>query len=124
MKAAITEWQGRVAPVFDVAGTVLMIKTDIEELQDSVPLPTGNPRSKIAFLKEQGVGVLICGAITRRMREYAEELGIRINPFISGEIDEVWDAWRNGRLDEACYSMPGCRLCRRRNHTVRKQGGI
>ncbi|MDF7822913.1 NifB/NifX family molybdenum-iron cluster-binding protein [Pontiellaceae bacterium B12227] len=114
MKAAITEWQNRVAPVFDVAGTVLLIETDAEELQESISLPSGNPRNKIAFLKEQEVDVLICGAITRRMREYAEELGIRINPFVSGEIDEVWDAWRNGTLDQACYSMPGCRRCRRR----------
>ena len=114
MKAAITEWQGRVAPVFDVAGTVLMIETEAEALQKNLQLPPGNPRNKIAFLKEQGVDVLICGAITRRMREYAEEIGIRVNPFVSGEVRDVWEAWKSGKLDDACYSMPGCRRCRRR----------
>ncbi|MDF7798666.1 NifB/NifX family molybdenum-iron cluster-binding protein [Pontiellaceae bacterium B1224] len=114
MKVAITEWQGRVAPVFDVAGTVLIFETKSGEMLETAALPTLDPRSKLVFLTEQGIHVLICGAITRRMREYAEMLGIRINPFVSGEIEEVWSAWRDGTLDEACYSMPGCRHCRRR----------
>ena len=46
--------------------------------------------------------------------EHAEALGIRVSPFVSGEVQEVWEAWKNGHLDEACYSMPGCRRCRRR----------
>jgi len=113
MKAAITEWQGRIAPVFDVTGTVLIIEADGQK--KSVAMPTDCPQSKLAFLKEQQVGILICGAISRRVREYAEELGIRINPFVSGEVGEVWAAWKSGTLDDACYSMPGCRRCRRRN---------
>jgi predicted Fe-Mo cluster-binding NifX family protein len=114
MKVAITEWQGRVAPVFDVAGIVLMIETGTGTTEETITLPSGDPRNKINFLKERGIGVLICGAITRRMREYAEELGIRVNPFVSGEVGEVWEAWKSGTLDHACYSMPGCRRCRRR----------
>ena len=114
MKVAITEWQGRVAPVFDVAGTVLIIETKTGKTEETATLPAGNPGSKLVFLTEQGIDVLICGAITRRMREYAEELGIRISPFVSGEIAAVWAAWSTGTLDEACYSMPGCRHCRRR----------
>lgn len=78
-------------------------------------LPADYPESKLAFLKEQQVDVLICGAISRRVQKYAEELGIRVNPFVSGEVREVWEAWKSGQLDEACYSMPGCRRCRRRN---------
>ncbi len=115
MKVAITEWQGRIAPVFDVAGTVFIIEKETGSTEETVTLPAGNPRNKLVFLKERGVDVLICGAITRRMREYAEELGIRINPFVSGEINEVWAAWKTGTLDNACYSMPGCNRCRRRN---------
>ncbi|WP_372808841.1 NifB/NifX family molybdenum-iron cluster-binding protein [Pontiella sp.] len=113
MKAAITEWQGRIAPVFDVSGTVLIYGPD--GLEESYSLPMDCPQSKLSFLKERQVDVLICGAISRRVREYAEELGIRVNPFVSGEVGEVWEAWKSGTLDNACYSMPGCRRCRRRN---------
>ncbi|MDF7806977.1 hypothetical protein P4E94_05965 [Pontiellaceae bacterium B12219] len=114
MKVAITEWQGRVAPVFDVAGTVLILESKTGQALETAPLPLGDPHSKLVYLTERGVHILICGAITRLMLDYAETLGIRISPFVSGEIDEVWTAWRNGTLDEACYSMPGCRRCRRR----------
>jgi predicted Fe-Mo cluster-binding NifX family protein len=113
MKAAITEWQGRIAPVFDVSGTVMIYGSD--GLEESYSMPTDCPQSKLSFLKERHIDILICGAISRRVREYAEELGIRVNPFVSGEVDEVWEAWKNGTLDNACYSMPGCRRCRRRN---------
>jgi predicted Fe-Mo cluster-binding NifX family protein len=114
MKVAITEWQGRVAPVFDVSGTVLILDKDGGVDGESVAMPTDCPQSKLAFLKERQVDVLICGAISRRVGEHAEALGMRINPFVSGEVGEVWDAWKKGRLDQACYSMPGCRRCRRR----------
>ncbi len=99
--------------MFDVAGTALLIETDLEK-SESVIMPADCPQSKLAFLKERQIDVLICGAISRRVREYAEELGIRVNPFVSGEVHDVWEAWKNGRLEEACYSMPGCRRCRRR----------
>lgn len=116
MKAAITEWKGRVAPVFDVASTVLVIEArpDAEPQETTLGLPTDDPRSKLAFLKQRQIDVLICGAISRPVREFAEALGIRVNPFVSGEIREVWDAWKSGTLSKACYSMPGCRRCRRR----------
>lgn len=112
MKAAITEWQGRIAPVFDVARTAWIIGDDGEKA--AISLPISCPQSKLELLKEHGVTVLICGAISRRVQEYAESLDIRITPFISGEMDEVWDAWRGGTLDNACYSMPGCARCQRR----------
>ncbi len=114
MKVAITEWQGRVAPVFDVSGTVVILDKNGLAERESVAMPTDSPRSKLDFLKEQQVDVLICGAISRRVREQAEALDLRINPFVSGEVGEVWEAWKKGRLDNACYSMPGCRRCRRR----------
>lgn len=116
MKAALTEWQGRIAPVFDVAGTALIIEMvpGGEFREESAAMPTDSPQSKLTFLKEQQIDVLICGAISRRVREQAEALGIRVNPFVSGEVRDVWDAWKNSQLDQACYSMPGCRHCRRR----------
>lgn len=113
MKVALAEWQGRIAPVFDVAGTVLVLDTE-SDLEQSVSIPTDDPHSKINILKEHKIDVLICGAISRRVREYAEELGLRVHPFISGEVGEVWEAWKSVMLDQACYSMPGCRRCRRR----------
>lgn len=112
MKVAITEWQGRIAPVFDVAGTAWILGDDGEKT--SISLPETCAQRKLDLLKEHGVTVLICGAISRRVQDYAESLNLRVNPFISGELDEVWEAWKSGSLNQACYAMPGCGRCRRR----------
>lgn len=101
--------------MFDVAGTVSIHTEDGHET--TLPLPIDCPQSKLNFLKDNQIDVLICGAISRRVQEYAESLGIRVNPFISGEVGEVLTAWKNGTLEDARYSMPGCRrCCRRQRH--------
>lgn len=116
MKVAMTIWQGRIAPVFDVSRTALILDPEGgEECREAtVSLPDGCAQSKLLFLKEQGVGALICGAMTRRVREQAEGLGIRVSPFISGDVREIRQAWNSGGLEAACYTMPGCGRCRRR----------
>lgn len=116
MKAALTEWKGRISPVFDVSGTVRIMDSD--GCQQTVSIASDLPHGKLLFLKERQIDVLICGAISRRVREEAEALGIRVYSFVSGEIDDVWKAWKNGHLNNACYSMPGCRRCRRRRGHV------
>lgn len=112
MNVAVTEWQGRVSPVFDVAGTVILF--DGEGARKRIELPGDCPWSKLCFLRDLQVEVLICGAISRSVDAMANELGMRVNPFVSGDVDAVWAAWKSGTLSEACYSMPGCRRCRRR----------
>ncbi|MBN2686257.1 MAG: hypothetical protein JXR40_13335 [Pontiellaceae bacterium] len=114
MKSAITVWQGRVAPVFDVSGTILVFDSTDVDYREELALPGGHPRSKLQFLLDHGIGNLICGAITRRTQELADALGISLYPFVSGSIEEVWAAQKKGTLLNACYSMPGCRRCRRR----------
>ena len=115
MKAAITEWQGRVAPLFDVAGTVWVVeKQSASTPEQRVSLPMDCPHSKIAVLEGLGVDTLICGAISRQVRECIEARGMNIFPFISGEIEDVVEAWRQDRLEQSDYAMPGCGRCRRR----------
>ncbi|MBN2703146.1 MAG: hypothetical protein JXR23_02950 [Pontiellaceae bacterium] len=114
MKSAITVWQGRVAPVFDVSGTIVVFDSADVDSREELALPEGYPLNKLQFLQEHGIGVLICGAITRRTQEQAYALGISLYPFVSGSIEEVWAAQKEGTLMNASYSMPGCRRCRRR----------
>jgi predicted Fe-Mo cluster-binding NifX family protein len=122
MKVVFTEWHGRIAPLFDVAQTALMVQTEAGGLSEekTVGLPLASPLSKVAFLAEQSVDLLVCGAISRPVREAAEAGGIQVHPFVAGDIREVVDAWKNGRLDETGYSMPGCRRCR---HQRRQRSG-
>lgn len=117
MKVAITEWQGRVAPMFDVAGTVVL--TDAEGLIRA-SLPNDGPQSRIAFLKKHQIDVLICGAISRPLIQQIETGGIQVQAFVSGEIHDVLDAFKTNQLDQPGYAMPGCNSCRRRQRRCHK----
>lgn len=122
MKAAFTEWHGRIAPVFDVAGTVLMVETGRSgnTRERVVGLPLGSSSAKVAFLTEHEVDILVCGAISRQVQGMAEAGGIQVQPFVAGEIRDIVAAWMCGNLDQVSYSMPGCRRCR---HHLRERSG-
>ena len=115
MKVAAPAWRGRIAPVFDVARSALVFDAEeAEAVGAHLALPGGSPWAKVECLKAQGVGTLICGAISRPLQEHAEMLGIQVQSFVAGPVDEVVQAWRNNGLNQSRYSMPGCRRCRRR----------
>jgi len=122
MKTAITIWNDRVSPVFDVAGQVLLFDTQGKKLcsEQILNLPDSFASKKVASLVEAEVQVLICGAISRDAYSAATGSGIRVYPFIAGDVREVLLAFLAGRLDEVDFAMPGC-ACRmafpgRRNH--------
>jgi predicted Fe-Mo cluster-binding NifX family protein len=117
MKAAFTTWNNRIAPVFDVSRMAWIVTADsgsvIDKRRDffKEDLPAG----KVLRLVEWGVGTLVCGAISFSMQSILIAQGIRVIPFVAGELDEVIDAWLNGRIESEFFAMPGCRRRRRRN---------
>ncbi len=123
MKLAITEWNDRIAPVFDVTGQAIILEVSDDGIvcEEKVALPDGCAHDKILFLRELGVERLICGAISRHAGMEAEIVGIKVYGFIAGDYREVIEAWRKGLLSRDRYAMPGCgrqKRCRRRqrNH--------
>jgi len=120
MKIALTEWNGRIAPVFDVARQAILL--DIEDGrvrgEERIALPEAHPHQKVLCLLEHGVAELICGAISCPVRAGAEQAGLKVHGFIAGDCREIVEAWRNQTLDHDRYAMPGCgrrrRCCRRR----------
>lgn len=120
MKTAITVWNNRIAPVFDAAGKCLLLG---EENEASVitALPE-DYSAKAVFLKEQGVSTLICGGISCECERLILEKEITIIPFIAGNIDEVISAWKENRLIQAKFGMPGCGCPRRRRFRAGRGG--
>ena len=118
MKTAITIWNGRIAPVFDVARQCLLVEDD---LRTELALPDGNAAFKASFLGEHTVEQVICGAISREYENALVASGIEVISFIAGPLEQVLDAWRAGNLVQADFSMPGCG-CRRRRCRNRGQG--
>ena len=64
-------------------------------------------------LREQGIETLICGALSTETLDYGESIGMKIIHGIAGEIEEVLQAYRERKLDQPKYWLPGCRGQRR-----------
>ena len=114
MKIAIPHWQGRVSPVFDVAGTVLVIEMvdGAESSRKDVGFETEDPHGRAMELARTGVDVLVCGAISRPLERAVQASGIEVIPQTCGDVNCVLEAFGAGRLGAAEFLMPGC--CGRR----------
>ena len=116
MKAAFAYWKNRIAPVFDVARQIRVVEaeserivSETEEIQlDDLPV------QKVIRLAGLGVGMLVCGAISRSLREMVAAYGIQVVPFVAGDLREVIQAWLSGGLKGDDFAMPGCCGRRRR----------
>ena len=73
---------------------------------------------KALRLAELGVSTLICGAISKSVNETVMSYGIRVIPFVAGELQDVVEVWLKGVLDQDCFAMPGCRSCRTPSHQL------
>ncbi len=122
MKAAFACWQDRIAPVFDVARQARLIDvTPGARAADTlVELPAGAAQ-RAAYLAGLGVTTLVCGAVSRPLEELVAGHGIRVIAFVAGDVADLMQAWRAGRLDHAAYAMPGC--CGRRGMRRMRRGG-
>ncbi len=116
MKVAVPEYQGRIAPVFDCCRRILIVVQDeheeeviTEEDWSMVPRLARSTR-----LDELVVQCLLCGGISCWMEDQIRKRGIRIVPWISGDVWEVLKALRNGMIHDPRYAMPGRGACRRR----------
>lgn len=112
-RIAVHHWQHRIAPVFDVGGCILVLEDGSGPRGEHL-LQCAQPLHRAEELHALDVCTLICGAISRPMREALEARGINVVGFVAGDLDRVLSAWERGRLDDS-FAMPGCRGagCRR-----------
>ena len=115
MIIAVTTWNGGVSPVFDVSQKLELfeVKSGIVRNLKTLSIPPLNSVDKVTFLLDHGVGVLICGALTRPTEKIILNHDLELHPFICGKIDTVISAWQQKKLIPK-FKMPGCR---RRRYT-------
>lgn len=109
-KAAFATWNDRIAPVFDVACEVHLIDADGGKIVgDSLErLSSDLPAQRALRLAELGVDTLVCGGISRGLLSMITGYGIRVIPFIAGDLRVVVQAWLGGKLNGDAFAMPGC----------------
>jgi len=124
MKVAIPHWQGRVSPVFDVAGNVVVIDVDggHEQTRREFVFGVEGPAARAARLAQTGAEVLVCGAISRPLEMALTAAGVEVIPQTCGDVDHVLAALLDGRLQKGAFLMPGC-CGRRRQFRARFRHG-
>jgi predicted Fe-Mo cluster-binding NifX family protein len=119
MNTAFAYWNERIAPVFDTARQIHVVKAEcgriMSEMQQT--LLQELPVQKALRLVELGIGTLVCGAISRPLHETIAGYGIQVIPFVAGDLHEVIQAWLKGDLEHDTFTMPGC--CGRRRRQFR-----
>lgn len=110
MKVALAVWENRISPLLDTARTLL-----IAELDQGVVVSTRqemlrgeNVQDLLVLLEASGVETLVCGAVSRRFATWLSASGLKLLPFISGEVEEVLEALLQDRLSDPSFAMPGC----------------
>lgn len=116
MKIGITVWKNRISPLFDSAQMLLIaeIKNGTITGKHYEPFHLHLPSSKAIQTYNMGVEVVICGAISYFLANMIEAYGIRIIPFVAGDVNHVLDAYLKGNLPTQKFQMPGCGIRRRR----------
>ena len=110
MKVAFAIWDGRISPVFDTARELLITHIENNQVVEQHHECLGDQTSgqRVAKLNDLGLEALICGAISRPMAEMLTTSGIRLLPFVAGNIEEVVSAFLNHQLPSPAFLMPGC----------------
>jgi len=127
MKVAIPTWQGRVSPVFDVAGQLLLVEMDgsCERTRREIALAEEQPEARVERLAQLHVDTLICGAISRPLESLLADRGIEVIARVCGEVDEILVAFAAGAVRSEQFAMPGCcgQPKRRRQQGRCRRGG-
>jgi predicted Fe-Mo cluster-binding NifX family protein len=117
MNIALTVWNDRVSPVFDVARNFLVFEIENGEVINTrlQTFENDQPLQKASQLSGEKIDTLICGAISQPLAELITSYGIHTVPFIAGNAEKVINAYLTGRLSNPAFLMPGCGQKRRRH---------
>ena len=119
MKIAIPLCRQRIAPLFEVAETFVLINPGDSDSEPTIcetrRLLTGD---KCRQLHAEGTRILLCGALSRRWQDYLHQQGIEVHAFLAGDTQEVLHAYlQDGARGLERYAMPG----RKENRGGRQQ---
>ena len=112
MKIAMPVWNDLVSTVLDFSDRLLIADCEtgrvesrsVVDLAETAPAPV----AKVARLRELGIQVLLCGAVSRPLEQMLMAAGIEIIPFLKGRTDDVLNAYLSRRLAGPGFMLPGC----------------
>lgn len=111
MKIGIPVWEDKVSPVLDTASKLLIVQVENqkEASRFETYLNAHDLSLRSSGIKDLGIDILICGAISRQFSNMLTASGMEIIPWISGHPEDVLKAYLQGTLFHPTFFMPGCR---------------
>lgn len=111
MRIAVPIWEDKISPLLDTASKLLILETIGQNKISPVEVDLkGQDIWRRCFqIQKLEVDVLICGGVTRPFFDLLEASGIDLIPGISGDIQDVLEAYLKGMLNQPKFKLPGCR---------------
>lgn len=112
-KTAVVAWNGRVAPVFDLAPEYYLFQESSENAGNALCpqiFQGAGWASKVEELVKNNVEQVICGALCRRCAQTMENHGIRVVSGIAGDVAELHQQGLEKIESLEEYQMPGMNI--------------
>jgi hypothetical protein len=108
-RTAIPVFMGRVSPVLDTCTQLGLLEPGRKRkiTCQTIPVKGKSIFERADEIKKLGVLVVICGAVSGALYNLLKESNIDLVCGITGDIEEVIDAYRNRTLTHARFRMPG-----------------
>ena len=109
MKVAVAVWENSVSTVCDFCSRLLIFDIEANEARNPLPMTfeTQVWPARVNRLKDLGVGVLLCGAVSRPLEKMLATAGIEVIAWLSGSVEEIIRAYLDGGLSDARFILPG-----------------
>jgi len=119
MCLALAAYENRMASLLETANQLVVVDLPPNDYKPKkiVAVIDNTLPYLIQLLHRNNTTILICGAINGCMFRAIDSMGIKVIPWITGNIDDVIAAFKNNTLEQCV--MPGCLKGHRRGRRGR-----
>ena len=109
MKIAIPVFEDRISPRFDFAPGLGLYDIEGERVIASREISCGGwgEGERLSRLKGFGVDTLICGGIPDYLQNMLTGSGIRVIPWVAGNVSDILSLFLRGQLNSGMVVCPG-----------------
>ncbi|MFC1683480.1 NifB/NifX family molybdenum-iron cluster-binding protein [Candidatus Zixiibacteriota bacterium] len=120
MTIALPLFGSRISPRFDCAAQVMLARVEDGRVvaRESVATEAQHCLTRINWLCQRGVQVVICGGISGFSLRMLKDRGLRVLPGLTGDAEEVLQLFLDGRLRSNQFKSGG-----RRRRCQQRGGG-
>ena len=76
--------------------------------REIIDIPQLHPVLRAKFIGDLSIDRLICGAVSRQLELFLIQAGVRLIPWITGDVDDIILAYTQGQPLQEAFCLPGC----------------